>query len=94
MTKQAPAKSTKSRRRKPAKTKPARPVIADPDEELYEIRGILEEKYDGSRLLYKVDWADNPTTGERYDPSWVCLFIVPIPNVYSQPLIMSLLRRY
>ncbi|KAJ4306553.1 hypothetical protein N0V88_001357 [Collariella sp. IMI 366227] len=41
-----------------------------PDESLYEIRDIIGEKYEKGRLLYRVDWADNPTTGERYDPTW------------------------
>ncbi|GAB1314364.1 Chromo domain-containing protein [Madurella fahalii] len=69
MTKQVPAKSTKSRRRKSARAKSTlRAPI--PDETFYEIRGIVDEKYVGEKLLYKVDWVDNPTTGERYDPTW------------------------
>lgn len=77
MTKQVPAKSTKSRRRKSARAKPT--VRAPtPDETFYEIRGIIDEKYVGGKLLYKVDWVDNPTTGERYDPTWVCSVLVPL----------------
>ncbi|KAK3297511.1 uncharacterized protein B0H64DRAFT_457707 [Chaetomium fimeti] len=40
------------------------------DEGFYEVRDILDEKSAKGRLLYKVDWADNPTTGERYQPTW------------------------
>ncbi|KAL2129684.1 hypothetical protein VTI74DRAFT_7439 [Chaetomium olivicolor] len=63
------AKPAKSKRRKSAR---ARSTTREPSpgEVLYEVRDILDEKYDKGRLLYKVDWADNPTTGERYDPTW------------------------
>lgn len=66
MTKQgAAAKSNRSKRRKQAEPAPA-------DEDFYEIRDIVGEKRVKGKLLYKVDWADNPITGQRYDPSWVC----------------------
>ncbi|KAK4156466.1 hypothetical protein C8A00DRAFT_12578 [Chaetomidium leptoderma] len=70
MTKRIPAtKPSKSKRRKSAGTKPT-PREPTPDEALYDIRDILEEKHESGRLLYRVDWADNPTTGEEYDPTW------------------------
>ncbi|KAH6850777.1 hypothetical protein B0I37DRAFT_324150, partial [Chaetomium sp. MPI-CAGE-AT-0009] len=60
---------TKQKRRKSAgATRATRKSI--PDEGLYEVRDILDEKSVKGRLLYKVDWADNPTTGERYEPTW------------------------
>lgn len=70
------SKSTKSKRRKLAA-----PVALDQDV-LYEIRDILEEKRVKGKLLYKVDWADHPTTGERYDPTWVraSFSIPPLPD--------------
>ncbi|KAK3904205.1 hypothetical protein C8A05DRAFT_13895 [Staphylotrichum tortipilum] len=61
----AAAKSTKPKRRKPA----AAPVSVEEDV-LYEVRDILDEKHVKGKLLYKVDWADHPTTGERYNPTW------------------------
>ena len=42
------------------------------EDNLYDIRDIIDEKYVGRKIFYKIDWADNPTTGERYDPTWVC----------------------
>jgi hypothetical protein len=69
MTKPHPsAKSTKPKRRKPAA---ANPTAREPTSEavLYEIRDIIDEKYVKGKLLYKVDWADDPTTGEQYDPT-------------------------
>lgn len=50
---------------------------ATPEEGLYEVRDILDEKTTKGRLLYKVDWADNPTTGERYQPTWVIITYTP-----------------
>jgi hypothetical protein len=46
---------------------------ATPEEGLYEVRDILDEKFAKGILLYKVDWADNPITGERYQPTWVII---------------------
>ena len=63
-----PPKPTKPKRPKPAASRPA-----TPGEEFYAIRDILDERrIDDGILQYHVDWADNPTTGERYDPTWVC----------------------
>lgn len=90
MSKRFRAKSSKPKRRKPARAKPtSRP--ANPDETFYEIRGIVDEKYVGGKLLYKVDWVDNPTTGERYDPTWVCFayftapILAPLPPLVDPP---------
>ena len=72
MPRQSPAKPSKQKPRKSAK--PRRTTQEPtPDEVLYEIRDVVDEKLVKGKLLYKVDWADNPTTGERYDPTWVCL---------------------
>jgi hypothetical protein len=71
MNKQSPAaKPTKPKRRKSAAPKP-KAREPSPDAALYAIRDIVGEKFVKGKLLYKVDWADNPTTGERYDPTWV-----------------------
>ncbi|KAL2021223.1 hypothetical protein VTK56DRAFT_7410 [Thermocarpiscus australiensis] len=69
MTEQLRTKSTKAKRRETAKKKrTSRPPAQD--DTLYEIRDIIDEKYEKGKLVYKVDWADHPTTGERYEPSW------------------------
>lgn len=84
MNSKVPAsKPAKPKRRKSAASRPATREPT-PDEALYEIRDIIDEKYVKGRLLYKVDWADNPTTGEKYDPTWVGR---PLPR--SLPLILS-----
>lgn len=71
MNSKVPApKPAKPKRRKSAASRPATREPT-PDEALYEIRDIIDEKHVKGRLLYKVDWADNPTTGEKYDPTWV-----------------------
>ncbi|KAK3308618.1 uncharacterized protein B0T15DRAFT_112991 [Chaetomium strumarium] len=54
------SKSTKSKRRKSA----AR------ESPVYEVRDIIDEKVFKGKLHYKIDWADNPITGEPYPPSW------------------------
>jgi len=35
-------------------------------------QAILEEKREGGVIRYLVNWANNPDTGEVYEPSWVC----------------------
>ncbi|KAK4042873.1 hypothetical protein C8A01DRAFT_13508 [Parachaetomium inaequale] len=65
MTKRSTARPTKQKRRRPVATREP-----TPEEEIFEVRDILDEKLVKGKLLYKVDWADNPTTGERYDPTW------------------------
>jgi len=35
-------------------------------------QAILEEKVEGGVVKYLVNWADHPSTGEVYPPSWVC----------------------
>ncbi|KAL2197601.1 hypothetical protein P885DRAFT_35171 [Corynascus similis CBS 632.67] len=69
MTRRLPAKPTKQKRRRPVAPRSATREPT-PDEALYEIRDILDEKFVRGRLLYKVDWADNPATGEQYEPTW------------------------
>jgi hypothetical protein len=69
MTKRSTARPTKQKRRKSAATREPTPE----EEDIFEVRDILDEKLVKGKLLYKVDWADNPTTGERYDPTWVML---------------------
>ncbi|KAK0651886.1 hypothetical protein B0T16DRAFT_89671 [Cercophora newfieldiana] len=71
MTKRLAA--TKSLRR-PKKRKQSRATIVehdDSDDVLYTIRDIIDETEDGKgNLKYLIDWADDPRTGESYDPSW------------------------
>ena len=43
-------------------------IEGDADGDFWAIKDIIEE----SKLKYKVDWEDNPRTGEKYAPTWVC----------------------
>jgi hypothetical protein len=81
MPKVPPKKPSKPKRRKSAAPK-ARAREPTPDDTLFEIRDIIDEKIEKGILYYKVDWADNPTTGERYDPTWVIAhpFKPPYPS--------------
>lgn len=38
---------------------------------LYAIKDIIDEKIVDGKLYYKIDWADDPRTGEVFEPSWV-----------------------
>ncbi|KAK3377755.1 hypothetical protein B0H63DRAFT_224905 [Podospora didyma] len=60
----ATTKTSKSKRRKRA------PVPKQTTDVLFLIRGIIDEKTVKGRLLYKIDWEDNPTSGEHYEPTW------------------------
>jgi len=42
------------------------PLTQDPQEVEYKARGILAE----SKTHYKIDWEDDPVTGEKYPPTW------------------------
>ncbi|KAL2118930.1 hypothetical protein VTJ04DRAFT_5889 [Mycothermus thermophilus] len=39
-------------------------------EVLYEVRDIIDEKVEKGKVFYLVDWADDPVTGEKFDPTW------------------------
>lgn len=96
MTGRFPSKTTKSKRRKLGESRQATREPS-PEDVLYAIRDIIDEKRVKGKLLYKVDWADHPTTGKRYDPTWVCfpfrqLTIFQTPAT-PRPLLISLSRR-
>ncbi len=84
-----PPKPTKPKRPKPAASRQSTREPT-PDEEFYAIRDILDERRIDGILQYHVDWADNPTTGERYDPTWVCYKHLP-PTL---PTYLSILHFY
>lgn len=66
-----PSKS--SRRRKKDKSSSRRKSKQKPkvEDELYAIKDIIDEKYERGRVWYRIDWEDDPNTGEQFDPSWV-----------------------
>jgi hypothetical protein len=56
------APKKKSRRRKDEDSEKVY-SLADP--------GILDQKEEKGKVYYLVNWADDPETGEKYDPTWV-----------------------
>jgi hypothetical protein len=38
----------------------------------YAIRDIVAEERRKGKIYYKIDWEDDPRTGESYEPTWVC----------------------
>ncbi|KAL1839307.1 hypothetical protein VTK73DRAFT_4072 [Phialemonium thermophilum] len=94
ITKNQPRVHTPSRRRRKYtsknKTKPARqeePSSDDDSGPFYAVRDILDEKHEKGRLYYLIDWEDDPKTGERYEPTWVCLFV---SRCLLRPTVLSL----
>ncbi|KAK3374020.1 hypothetical protein B0T24DRAFT_657686 [Lasiosphaeria ovina] len=73
MTQEA-ARSSNPRSKRRKSTQPPRrqdtPHAAPEEEKLYAIRGIIEEKYKRRKLLYRIDWEDDPDTGETFEPTW------------------------
>lgn len=74
---------TASRTRKTTRQRPRKSIVLSEssssqesekesqEEEWYSIKDIVAEKCIKGKLWYKIDWADNPVTGEVYDQSWV-----------------------
>ncbi|KAL1840735.1 hypothetical protein VTJ49DRAFT_175 [Mycothermus thermophilus] len=61
----------KQRRKSAApKRKTREPSPPEDDDVLYAIRDIIDEKFENGKLYYRVDWADDPITGESFDPTW------------------------
>ncbi|KAG6041905.1 hypothetical protein E4U41_000393, partial [Claviceps citrina] len=53
-----------------ARTSELRKQAASPDEGWFTIRAILDERRVKGRTEYLVDWDDDATTGEAFDPTW------------------------
>lgn len=66
-----PRNATPTKKQKPKKQKKKKEE--ELEEDFYTLKGILEEKEENGRILYLIDWDDNPYTGEVYDNSWVCI---------------------
>lgn len=67
----APSSSKKPRRRKQKLTLQNRRK-SEPAEKLWAFRAILGERTnDFGAKEYKIEWEDDPDTGEKYEPTWV-----------------------
>jgi hypothetical protein len=45
------------------------PAFADPDQ--WPVARIVGQRAVGRTLQYLVEWADHPSTGESFEPTWV-----------------------
>ncbi|KAL5315903.1 hypothetical protein ACEPPN_016777 [Leptodophora sp. 'Broadleaf-Isolate-01'] len=59
-----------SARRSGKKTHVKQEVVEAIDDIEYPARAILDEETRKGKVWYLIDWEDNPTTGEKYDPTW------------------------
>lgn len=39
---------------------------------VFAIKDIIDEKFIHGKRHYKIDWQDDPNTGESFSPTWVC----------------------
>jgi hypothetical protein len=60
----------KKKRRSTTKLRRRRQEPDEP-EQYFAAKSILDKKLEAGKLLFLVDWEDNPTTRETYDPTWV-----------------------
>ncbi|KAG4437214.1 hypothetical protein IFR05_007303 [Cadophora sp. M221] len=61
---------TDAARRSGKKTHVKQEVVEAIDDVEYPARAILGEETRKGKVWYLIDWEDNPTTGEKYDPTW------------------------
>ena len=59
-------------RGRPRKSTKAKKPKKESSETYYQIRRIAGEKTENGRLFYYIDWANDPNTGESFEPTWVC----------------------
>lgn len=38
---------------------------------VFAIKDIIDEKFVDGKRWFKIDWADDPTTGQSFEPTWV-----------------------
>ena len=59
---------------------------SNPSSPVYRIKAIIGE----SSTEYLIDWADDPVTGERFKPDWVCIDIIYVELHYVTALAVPL----
>lgn len=80
----SPTRTTRMRTRNQAKAqraaspkrpgRPGRPKLRHDirQDNVFAIKDIIDEKHIHGRRHYKIDWQDDPNTGESFSPTWVC----------------------
>lgn len=63
----------KAQRAAPPK-RPGRPKLRHDtrQDNVFAIKDIIDEKFIHGKRHYKIDWQDDPNTGESFSPTWVC----------------------
>lgn len=70
--------TTRMRTRSQAKAQrastPKRPELrhGTRQDNVFAIKDIIDEKFIHGKRHYKIDWQDDPITGESFSPTWVC----------------------
>jgi hypothetical protein len=64
------SKNAKKKRQSTTKPRQGRQELDEP-EQYFPAKSILNEKLKAGKLRFLVNWEDNPTTGETYNPTWV-----------------------
>lgn len=54
--------------------RPGRPKLRHDtcQDNVFAIKDIIDEKFIHGKRHYKIDWQDDPNTGESFSPTWVC----------------------
>lgn len=66
-----PSRSSSPPSPAPAKRRKLRHENETPREHVFAIKDIIDEKTANGKRFYKIDWADDPRTGQTFEPTWV-----------------------
>lgn len=77
-----PSSASSSSSPAPAPSKKRKTRHATQHTDFFAIKDIVAEKFVDGKRFFKIDWEDNPVTGEPYEPTWVsmqsCLTFCPV----------------
>lgn len=63
------SKATAQRAATAKRPKPRHDTCQD---DVFAIKDIIDEKFIHGKRHYRIDWQDDPNTGESFSPTWVC----------------------
>lgn len=55
----------------PVKRRKLRQPATPSQDNVFAIKDIVDEKFVDGKHFFKIDWEDNPATGESFEPTWV-----------------------
>ncbi|PSS02475.1 hypothetical protein BD289DRAFT_478850 [Coniella lustricola] len=65
-----PRKRPRSSHSASSQSSPPRVRDDTPQDDVYAIKDIIDEKTVDGQRFYRIDWADDPRTGQVYEPTW------------------------